>query len=225
MLRGAQTPGELKQRTERYSSGFADLAAVNEVLERLIDRGFVIRHPRRPGQKEDRYEQVLGGDDAVELVPGRAAVDLSGGPGRPRGRPDQDDRGRGRREFVRGRRGPTPSQAADEDGAARPARSRPARPQRRDREAARGARRLAAPRAARGAASGRPALRWPPGIDADHQARELAPFGQQLAAAGASAAGRSGASSRRSGGRCAGRSSGSRRGSAAALWRRGVATL
>jgi uncharacterized protein YceH (UPF0502 family) len=68
MLRGPQTPGELKQRTERLE-GFADLAAVQEVLEPLIGRGFVIRHPRRPGQKEDRYEQVLGGDDAVELVP------------------------------------------------------------------------------------------------------------------------------------------------------------
>jgi uncharacterized protein len=67
MLRGAQTPGELKQRTERYGGGFADLASINEVLERLIDCGFVIRHPRRPGQKEERYEQVLGGDDAVEL--------------------------------------------------------------------------------------------------------------------------------------------------------------
>ncbi|HEX3363314.1 MAG TPA: DUF480 domain-containing protein, partial [Solirubrobacterales bacterium] len=75
MLRGAQTPGELKQRTERYSGGFADLAAVIDVLERLIDRGFVIRHPRRPGQKEERYEQVLGGDDAVEIVPGPVAVD------------------------------------------------------------------------------------------------------------------------------------------------------
>jgi uncharacterized protein YceH (UPF0502 family) len=69
MLRGAQTPGELKLRTERYSGGFADLTAVNEVLERLIGRGFVIRHPRRPGQKEERYEQVLGGDDAVEILP------------------------------------------------------------------------------------------------------------------------------------------------------------
>jgi uncharacterized protein YceH (UPF0502 family) len=69
MLRGAQTPGELKQRTERYQGGFADLAAVQEVLERLIERGYVIRHPRRPGQKEDRFEQVLGGEDAVELVP------------------------------------------------------------------------------------------------------------------------------------------------------------
>lgn len=72
MLRGAQTPGELKQRTERLE-GFADLGAVNEVLDRLIQRGFVIRHPRRPGQKEDRFEQVLGGDDAIELVPGPAA--------------------------------------------------------------------------------------------------------------------------------------------------------
>ena len=75
MLRGAQTPGELKQRTERYSDGFADLATVNEVLERLNARGFVIRHPRRPGQKEERYEQVLGGDDAVEIVPAPLPVD------------------------------------------------------------------------------------------------------------------------------------------------------
>ncbi len=73
MLRGAQTPGELKQRTERLE-GFADLAAVQEVLERLIGRGFVIRHPRRPGQKEDRFEQVVGGDDAVELVPDPGAA-------------------------------------------------------------------------------------------------------------------------------------------------------
>jgi uncharacterized protein YceH (UPF0502 family) len=47
---------------------------VNDVLERLIARGFVIRHPRRPGQKEERYEQVLGGDDAVELVPAPPAI-------------------------------------------------------------------------------------------------------------------------------------------------------
>jgi hypothetical protein len=73
MLRGPQTPGELKGRTERLE-GFVDLAAVHEVLERLVGRGFVIRHPRRPGQKEDRYEQVLGGDDTVELVPDLAVA-------------------------------------------------------------------------------------------------------------------------------------------------------
>src|ERR1700755_2811322 len=66
MLRGAQTPGALKQRTERME-GFADLAAVQEVIERLIERDYVVRHPRRPGQKEDRYEQVLGGSGTGEV--------------------------------------------------------------------------------------------------------------------------------------------------------------
>jgi uncharacterized protein YceH (UPF0502 family) len=60
MLRGAQTPGELKQRSERLHA-FAGLPAVQEALERLLERELVVRHPRRPGQKEDRYEQVLGG--------------------------------------------------------------------------------------------------------------------------------------------------------------------
>jgi uncharacterized protein YceH (UPF0502 family) len=60
MLRGPQTPGELKQRSERLYP-FAGLAAVHETLDRLLDRELVARHPRRPGQKEDRYEQLLGG--------------------------------------------------------------------------------------------------------------------------------------------------------------------
>lgn len=60
MLRGPQTPGELKGRSERLHR-FPDLPAVQETLERLIERELVIRHPRRPGQKEERYEQVLGG--------------------------------------------------------------------------------------------------------------------------------------------------------------------
>jgi uncharacterized protein len=66
MLRGPQTPGELKQRSERLHA-FADLAAVQETLERLLDRELIVRHPRRPGQKEDRYEQVLGeaGEEAA----------------------------------------------------------------------------------------------------------------------------------------------------------------
>jgi uncharacterized protein len=60
MLRGPQTPGELKQRTERLHD-FADLAAVEETLERLIERGHVAHGERRPGQKERRYSQLLGG--------------------------------------------------------------------------------------------------------------------------------------------------------------------
>ena len=60
MLRGPQTPGELKQRSERLHR-FDDLAAAHEALERLVERELVVRHPRRAGQKEDRYEQLLGG--------------------------------------------------------------------------------------------------------------------------------------------------------------------
>ena len=60
LLRGAQTPGELKQRSERLHP-FEDLAAVQATLDRLVERGYVARHERRPGQKELRYEQLLGG--------------------------------------------------------------------------------------------------------------------------------------------------------------------
>jgi uncharacterized protein len=62
VLRGPQTPGELKQRSERLHP-FPDLAAVQGALERLRERELVARQPRRPGQKEERFEQVLGGGD------------------------------------------------------------------------------------------------------------------------------------------------------------------
>ena len=73
MLRGAQTPGELKLRSERLYP-VADLAAVQEVLERLIARGFAVRLQRRPGQKEERYDHLLGEDaeEAVAPVPAPA---------------------------------------------------------------------------------------------------------------------------------------------------------
>lgn len=67
MLRGTQTPGELKQRSERLH-GFADLGAVQEALDGLVERGYVARHERRPGQKEERYQQLLGGDVAAEAT-------------------------------------------------------------------------------------------------------------------------------------------------------------
>ena len=63
LLRGVQTPGELKQRSDRLY-GFEDLRSVHEVLDRLVDRGFVARLERRPGQKEERYEQELGAEEA-----------------------------------------------------------------------------------------------------------------------------------------------------------------
>ena len=61
MLRGPQTLGELKQRSERLHA-FASLAEVEQTLDGLAERGLVARLPRRPGQKEERYAQLLGGD-------------------------------------------------------------------------------------------------------------------------------------------------------------------
>jgi uncharacterized protein len=73
MLRGAQTPGELKQRTERLH-GFETLDDVVTTLDDLSGRELVIRLERRPGQKEERYAHLLGG----EAEPAREASALVG---------------------------------------------------------------------------------------------------------------------------------------------------
>jgi uncharacterized protein YceH (UPF0502 family) len=90
-LRGTQTPGELKQRSERLH-GFEDLAAVQETLDRLIERGHVARHERRAGQKEDRYEQLLGGFEeeapAVPIEQGDEEADFSAAPDAPAAEPE-----------------------------------------------------------------------------------------------------------------------------------------
>jgi uncharacterized protein len=70
MLRGAQTPGELKQRTERLHR-FGSVPEAIETLERLVGRELAVRLPRRPGQKEERYAQLLGDDTKVEEEPDR----------------------------------------------------------------------------------------------------------------------------------------------------------
>jgi uncharacterized protein len=68
MLRGAQTPGELKQRSERMHA-FDDLVSVHETLDALIERELVQRLERRPGHKEERYAQLMTAHgDAPELA-------------------------------------------------------------------------------------------------------------------------------------------------------------
>jgi uncharacterized protein YceH (UPF0502 family) len=59
LLRGLQTPGELKARTERMVA-FASLEDVDRVLQELTQRGYAQLIERRPGQKEDRFRQLLG---------------------------------------------------------------------------------------------------------------------------------------------------------------------
>ena len=95
MLRGAQTPGELKQRSERLH-GFADLAAVEDTLERLIDRGHVVRLARRPGQKEVRYLQLLGGEEgeagaAAPVASGASEAAATSGEGAPSAASGEED--------------------------------------------------------------------------------------------------------------------------------------
>ena len=66
MLRGPQTPGELRGRTQRLYE-FDDLDAVEATLARLMEREpepLVKRLSRQPGTKESRYAHLFGGDVA-----------------------------------------------------------------------------------------------------------------------------------------------------------------
>jgi uncharacterized protein YceH (UPF0502 family) len=61
LLRGAQTPGELRTRTSRLCR-FDDVQEVEAVLDRLMERDdgpFVARLPREPGKRESRYAQLF----------------------------------------------------------------------------------------------------------------------------------------------------------------------
>jgi len=67
MLRGPQTLGELKQRTERLHR-FESIAEVAQVLDGLSERELAVQLERRPGQKEERYAQLLGESGAEAPV-------------------------------------------------------------------------------------------------------------------------------------------------------------
>jgi uncharacterized protein YceH (UPF0502 family) len=73
MLRGPQTPGELKTRTERLQA-FDSTGEVVDVLTGLIDRGLAEHLDRAPGQKEARYRHLLGGAGPTGGVAAPGAV-------------------------------------------------------------------------------------------------------------------------------------------------------
>lgn len=80
MLRGPQTIGELKQRTDRMHH-FDSIDDVAEELATLAARGFAASLPRRPGQKDVRWVQLLGAEAPAdsadnEPMPAPAADDL-----------------------------------------------------------------------------------------------------------------------------------------------------
>ena len=70
MLRGAQTPGELRGRAQRMHE-FTDMAEVENTLERLANREdgpFVVRLPREPGKRESRYMHLFSGEVDLQAV-------------------------------------------------------------------------------------------------------------------------------------------------------------
>ena len=68
MLRGPQTPGELKQRVERLYP-YGSIEDVENALEALADAELVEKLPRRPGQSQDRWRQLLGGGGEAPEAP------------------------------------------------------------------------------------------------------------------------------------------------------------
>lgn len=68
MLRGAQTLGELRDRSDRIHH-FEDLTQVESVLDHLAEQELVVRLQRGAGQKESRYSHLLSGEpDSVPYV-------------------------------------------------------------------------------------------------------------------------------------------------------------
>ncbi|EGQ9105158.1 YceH family protein [Vibrio cholerae] len=64
LLRGAQTPGELRTRTNRLCT-FTDVKEAEAVLERLANRdsgALVVKLPREPGKRESRYHHLFCGE-------------------------------------------------------------------------------------------------------------------------------------------------------------------
>jgi uncharacterized protein YceH (UPF0502 family) len=69
LLRGAQTPGELRTRTASLHN-FANLEEVDHTLLSLAERSdpLVVRLPRQPGARESRYQQLLCGQPEISEV-------------------------------------------------------------------------------------------------------------------------------------------------------------
>lgn len=77
MLRGYQTVGELRDRSERLHA-FSDLDEAHSVLQRLMERdpALATQLPRLPGTKEPRYAHLLGGPVDVAAMASSPAPDV-----------------------------------------------------------------------------------------------------------------------------------------------------
>ena len=79
LLRGAQTPGELRTRTGRLAN-FADVKELEAVLDKLAAReegALVVKLPREAGKRESRYQHLLSGEVDLEALATSAPVSVS----------------------------------------------------------------------------------------------------------------------------------------------------
>jgi hypothetical protein len=82
LLRGPQTPGELKARSGRLHS-FADNAAVADALKMLIEwqgNPLVVQLPRTPGRQDSEYMHLFAGPIDIEAHARQAQVVAAAGP-------------------------------------------------------------------------------------------------------------------------------------------------
>jgi uncharacterized protein YceH (UPF0502 family) len=117
LLRGPQTPGELKQRAGRMHV-FADLDAVHATLDRLAERELVARLERRPGQKEERYSQLLEDrETAADALASGGPAPMAAGGTAPAGGFADSDAGDSRARGADGWRAPDGEQQPSSAGA------------------------------------------------------------------------------------------------------------
>lgn len=68
LLRGPQTPGELRSRTNRLCS-FDDVTQVDAVLAKLAEQGpYVVKLLREPGKRESRYAHLFSGEVDLQAL-------------------------------------------------------------------------------------------------------------------------------------------------------------
>ncbi|MCG9579171.1 YceH family protein [Vibrio tubiashii] len=70
LLRGAQTPGELRTRTNRLAE-FSDVKELESVLEKMASReegALVVKLPREAGKRESRYMHLFSGEVDIEAL-------------------------------------------------------------------------------------------------------------------------------------------------------------
>ena len=74
LLRGSQTPGEIRSRTGRLTQ-FSDVSQVEAVLQDMAEKEWVRQLPKEPGKRESRFAHLFSGDIEVQSSPVKTIAD------------------------------------------------------------------------------------------------------------------------------------------------------